>query len=431
MSSTVAQAAIKVEGLGKQYRIGVDKQLLNTHTLRDAVANSISGLFRGRQDSSKTPSGVVWALRDCTLSVKEGEIIGIIGRNGSGKSTLLKILSDIVEPTEGRAEIRGRVASLLEVGTGFHSELTGRENVFLNGAMLGMKRYEVQRNFSKIVEFAGIGDYIDTPVKRYSSGMYTRLGFAVAAHLEPEVLIVDEVLAVGDYEFQQRCIGRMKEVGQGGRTVLFVSHNMAAVESLCNRCVLLDSGRLAMEGEPHDLTREYRRRLSEVGNQSFAKLDQVEGASRTQRLLQSACMVDDRGDLTTAIPVSRAFEIRIGVRAETKLDNIVFVVRIDNTFGGRVLTLRSPLKDTDCREVQGELEVVCKVNEFPLAPGSYTVGLAMLHRKQVIDEVPNALTLTVTEGDIFGEARGAPAGMVVARSDWSVGTPTQRPATLA
>ncbi|HEX5324452.1 MAG TPA: ABC transporter ATP-binding protein, partial [Capsulimonadaceae bacterium] len=231
----MSTTAIRVQGLGKRYKIGAVKDAARYSTLRDVIATKVANIVRGNGSGTETTQHV-WALRDFELNIDEGEVVGIIGKNGSGKSTLLKILSDIVEPTEGFAAIRGRVASLLEVGTGFHGELTGRENVYLNGAILGMQRWEVQKNFDKIVEFSGIGQYIDTPVKRYSSGMYLRLAFAVAVHLEPHVLVVDEVLAVGDFEFQQRCIGRMKEVGQGGRTVLFVSHSMGAVESLCSRC---------------------------------------------------------------------------------------------------------------------------------------------------------------------------------------------------
>jgi len=231
--------AIRVERLGKQYRIGT----LNSQryqTLRDAI----TGVFD--RSARSAVSGRIWALKDVSFEVRQGQVLGIIGRNGAGKSTLLKILSRVTQPTEGFGEIRGRVGSLLEVGTGFHPELTGRENIYLNGAILGMKRREIERKFDEIVEFAEVGAFIDTPVKRYSSGMYLRLAFAVAAHLEPEILVVDEVLAVGDAEFQRKCLGKMSDVAQEGRTVLFVSHNMSAILRLTQEALVIEKGRLKL-----------------------------------------------------------------------------------------------------------------------------------------------------------------------------------------
>jgi lipopolysaccharide transport system ATP-binding protein len=234
------QPVIRVDRLGKQYRIGT----LNDQRYR-TLRDSISGLFR-RGERATTPAGRIWALREVSFDIHQGQVIGIIGRNGAGKSTLLKLLSRVTDPTEGSGEIHGRVGSLLEVGTGFHPELTGRENIFLNGAILGMHRHEIAHKFDEIVEFAEVGQFIDTPVKRYSSGMYLRLAFAVAAHLEPEILVVDEVLAVGDAEFQRKCLGKMSDVAQAGRTVLFVSHNMSAILRLTQETLVLEKGRLKM-----------------------------------------------------------------------------------------------------------------------------------------------------------------------------------------
>ena len=248
------EVAIRVEGLGKRYRIG---ELQSYKALRDTLTRAVSAPFRatasifsGRRpaDTTRPSRHSIWALKDVSMEIKHGEVVGIIGRNGAGKSTLLKILSRITEPTEGYAEVRGRVGSLLEVGTGFHPELTGRENVYLNGAILGMKKREINRKFDEIVAFAEIERFLDTPVKFYSSGMYVRLAFSVAAHLEPEILLVDEVLAVGDAEFQRRCLGKMQDVAGAGRTVIFVSHNMAAVQRLCSRAVLLEGGGVAHSG---------------------------------------------------------------------------------------------------------------------------------------------------------------------------------------
>jgi lipopolysaccharide transport system ATP-binding protein len=250
----MSDIAIKVQNLGKEYFIGAEQNRFQK-TLRESLMDSIAAPFRKRSKSPRSNS--FWALKDVNFEIKQGAVVGIIGRNGAGKSTLLKILSRITEPTTGEIEIVGRVGSLLEVGTGFHHELTGRENVYLNGAILGMKRSDISRKFDEIIAFAGTEKFLDTPVKYYSSGMYMRLAFAVAAHLEPEILIVDEVLAVGDAEFQEKCLGKMNEVAHQGRTVLFVSHNMNAVRKLCNHCIWLVKGERFDEGDPNDLVSRY------------------------------------------------------------------------------------------------------------------------------------------------------------------------------
>jgi lipopolysaccharide transport system ATP-binding protein len=250
---TSSDRVVECDQLAKQYRIGERQRY---RTLRETIVRATSQWFSGR-GNAEPPS--IWALDGVSFDMHRGDVLGIIGRNGAGKSTLLKILSRITKPTRGRAVIRGRVGSLLEVGTGFHAELTGRENIFLNGAILGMKRHEIVRRFDEIVEFAEIGDFLDTPVKRYSSGMYMRLAFAVAAHLEPEILIVDEVLAVGDALFQKKCLGKMSAASQEGRTVLFVSHNMLAIQTLCGRAVWLDQGRLRENGPARDVVHHYMR----------------------------------------------------------------------------------------------------------------------------------------------------------------------------
>ena len=254
----MSSAIISVEHVSKLYRL--HHQTRERYTaLRDVLTNKVKGLFRPQTSDLRpqTSEEDFWALNDVSFTVKRGEVVGIIGRNGAGKSTLLKILSRITEPTKGRVTLRGRVASLLEVGTGFHPELTGRENIFLNGAILGMTRAEMRRKFDEIVAFAEVEKFLDTPVKRYSSGMYVRLAFAVAAHLDPEILIVDEVLAVGDAEFQKKCLGKMQDVAKGGRTVLFVSHNMAAVQALCSRAIYLQAGAIKAFGEVDLLVSQY------------------------------------------------------------------------------------------------------------------------------------------------------------------------------
>jgi len=289
--------AIRAVGLGKRYELG--RTLRRDRTLRESLAEGVGQVFRAVRGGDRGEEGTLWALRDVSFEVREGEAVGLVGGNGAGKSTLLKLLSRVTMPTAGRAEIHGRVGSLLEVGTGFHPDLTGRENVLLNGAILGMRRSEIERKFDEIVAFAEVERFLDTPVKRYSSGMYLRLAFAVAAHLEPEVLLVDEVLAVGDAAFQRKCLGKMGDVAASGRTVVFVSHNMDAVLRLCTRAILLERGRVTDDGRSADVVAAYlgvdrgagasgvRRQIVEGGRNAEAQLrgllgieDVLEGATR-------------------------------------------------------------------------------------------------------------------------------------------------------
>jgi lipopolysaccharide transport system ATP-binding protein len=254
----VSDITIKVENLGKRYRIGT----IGTYkTIRETMVNLFTKPFSRREDAVVSAKDYIWALKDVSFEVKKGQVLGVIGKNGSGKSTLLKVLSRIIYPTEGQAEIHGHVGSLLEVGTGFHPELTGRENILLNAAILGMKKVDVKRNMEQIIDFAGdvVRNFIDTPVKRYSSGMYVRLAFAVAAYFNPEVLIVDEVLAVGDAAFQSKCLGTMEDIAKSGRTVVFVSHSMAAIQQLCTRAIYLDSGRIIKDGKTEEVTQMYNK----------------------------------------------------------------------------------------------------------------------------------------------------------------------------
>jgi len=313
--------AISIEKLGKKYRLGQ----VHTYLLSERIGHGLHSIFRKlRRGSPVTNSSQnssvneLWALKDLSMTIQEGEVIGIIGKNGAGKSTLLKILSRITEPTTGQISFEGRVGSLLEVGTGFHQELTGRENIFLNGAILGMSRAEIQKKFDEIVDFSEIERFLDTPVKRYSSGMYVRLGFAVAAHLEPEILIVDEVLAVGDVQFQKKCLGKMENVAKEGRTVLFVSHNMSAIRDLCKRAVCLDSGRCVEDGEVNAVVSKYLQKNANSiheavwedprtapGNQKVrlhrARLAMDEGHSRQpEGVLNHDPAHDGRGDTSAA-----------------------------------------------------------------------------------------------------------------------------------
>jgi lipopolysaccharide transport system ATP-binding protein len=301
----MGDVAIRVDDLSKLYRIGL---------ARTDFGSTISKILRRPRASEITPgnsnSDAFWALKDVSFEVKRGEVVGIIGRNGAGKSTLLKLLSRIIEPTTGRAEIHGRVGSLLEVGTGFHPELTGRDNIYLNGAILGMKRVEIRRKFDEIVAFADIERFLDTPVKRYSSGMYVRLAFAVAAHLEPEVLIVDEVLAVGDGAFQKKCLSKMEEVGQHGRTVLFVSHSMPAITRLCQRAILFEEGRLVREGPSHFVVSSYI--SSGLGTTSVREwIDPEKAPGGEVARLRAVRVLTEEGEIAEAMDIRRPVTIEM------------------------------------------------------------------------------------------------------------------------
>jgi lipopolysaccharide transport system ATP-binding protein len=300
----MAHTSIQVDSIGKRYRLGGEASF-QYRTLRDSIASTFS-----RKPSGEPDRRELWALRDVSFDVAEGEALGLIGPNGAGKSTLLKILSRITEPTEGKISLYGRVASLLEVGTGFHPELTGRENIYLNGAILGMKRSEITRDFDSIVEFAGIERFVDTPVKRYSSGMYVRLAFAVAAHLTPEILLVDEVLAVGDAEFQRRCLGRMSEVARSGRTVIFVSHNLSSIARLCPRTVLLDHGTVAAIGPSRDVIGRYLARGGGDSSWDLREWPQREGTGRAK--IVKLEVLDATGSrLVSAVRFGEDFRLRI------------------------------------------------------------------------------------------------------------------------
>jgi lipopolysaccharide transport system ATP-binding protein len=315
--------AIEAEALSKRYRIGQMQAAYGT--LRDSMARAAARL-RGRIEPHERQE--IWALRDVSFSVREGEVLGVIGRNGAGKSTLLKVLTRITAPTSGRAVIRGRVGSLLEVGTGFNPELTGRENVFLNGSILGMKRREIQRKFDDIVEFSGIEKFIDTPVKRYSSGMYVRLAFSVAAHLEPEILLVDEVLAVGDAEFQQRCLGRMEDFSGTGRTVLFVSHNMQTINQLCERTIWLDGGTIVADGDPSDVVTQYLMHSSYTSGSEISWPDDESAPGDDLARLLAARIVDENWNTVDTIDVRDPVGIEIRYRVLRKGPPVFAKIRV-------------------------------------------------------------------------------------------------------
>ena len=426
--------AIKVENLSKSYLVGHNAAKAERYTaLRDVIARNARDLARktrdmihGRPIIQGDEVEEFWALKDIDFEIQQGDRVGIIGRNGAGKSTLLKILSRITEPTTGRITINGRVASLLEVGTGFHPELTGRENIFLNGAILGMSRKEIQKKFDEIVDFAEVEKFLDTPVKRYSSGMYVRLAFAVAAHLEPEILIVDEVLAVGDTQFQKKCLGKMEEVGRNGRTVLFVSHNMDAVQRLCSEAIVLSSGYKGFEGESASAIEHYMR-LATKDTNGYADLQNHAG--RSKDMIPIAISVGIRNGESTkdyARCITSGRDVFFDIHANSNLNSIdLMQIGISNMQGQRILTVSSHHCATeDSVKLVGDGVITCHIPSLPLAPGDYSATV-MLGRRvppHNLDYIENALTFSVEMGDYFGTGTGPlpGQGFIVQRSNWEV-----------
>jgi lipopolysaccharide transport system ATP-binding protein len=363
----MSDTAIRIEGLGKQYRIGGKKERYKT--LRDTLTDALVSPFR----RAAKPDETIWALKDVSCEIKHGELVGVIGSNGAGKSTLLKILSRITEPTEGYAEIHGRVGSLLEVGTGFHAELTGRENIYLNGAILGMKKAEIDAKFDEIVAFSEVEKFIDTPVKHYSSGMYLRLAFAVAAHLEPEILLVDEVLAVGDAAFQKKCLGKMGDVASQGRTVLFVSHNMAAVQQLTRTSLLLHKGRLISEGLSEEVMQHY---LHVSMDHSTAVYHVDQGHRRRASLPRQVefLTLELENYPTKLVPADAEIRIRITVQGNESVESFRFsmtIFRVDGTPVGNFFAPEiHPINKGEVATFSMELY------DLRLAPGRYYCSLA-------------------------------------------------------
>lgn len=370
----MSDIAIRAEGLSKQFRIGENTE--RYRTLRDAVVNAAGApvrwakSLRGRKGGKPARNNMVWALKDVSFEIPRGAVVGVIGRNGAGKSTLLKILSRITEPTQGHAEIHGRVGTLLEVGTGFHLELTGRENTYLNGAILGMRRAEIDRKFDEIVEFAGTGKFIDTPVKHYSSGMHLRLAFAVAAYLEPEILLVDEVLAVGDAEFQKKCIGKMSDIAADGRTVLFVSHNLAAVKELCNTGLLLHQGQVTHYGSIGETLNKYGESLYAAVN------DDTPHSGRWRQIEINGQPQTKQVEITPEQPM----EITGFLDASKELRTSRLFLIIDDSMGNTLVHHRIDMESVlrENRDMASRLAITAKLPPLWLAPNVYSLYFKLI-----------------------------------------------------
>jgi len=405
----MSNIVIAAENLSKSYLVGHQSAQRESYTaLRDVLAREVrnfarKGLdfIRGREIVQGDEVEEFWALRDVSFEVSQGEVLGIIGRNGAGKSTLLKILSRITEPTRGRVTIRGRVASLLEVGTGFHPELTGRENIHLNGAILGMTQREIRKKFDEIVAFAEVEQFLDTPVKRFSSGMYVRLAFSVAAHLEPEILVVDEVLAVGDVSFQKKCLGKMGDISSGGRTVLLVSHNMAAIANLCNKCLLLKSGEIRSSGRAQSVIENYLDDGEElVSSNLSSRMDRMgNGVLR----FESVELQDING---TPITITRSGDsIRIVLRYRSPstrgLRNVHFSLTVYSAMQENLFYLSTAVSGDYFENLSQKGAIICYLPRLPLRGGTYTINVFSIVAGEIADWVQGASRLTVEDGDFF------------------------------
>lgn len=444
----MASTIINTKNLSKQYRIGRKEEghknfremlvdgatapIRNFRRLRsltrfDEKRVDAAKKFRDEQAplNGSSDEDVIWALRDISFEVKQGEVLGIIGRNGAGKSTLLKILSRITEPSSGDVWLYGRVSSLLEVGTGFHPELSGRENIFLNGAILGMKRLEIERKFEEIVAFADIEKFIDTPVKYYSSGMHVRLAFAVAAHLEPEILLIDEVLAVGDAAFQKKCLGKMENIAKEGRTVLFVSHNMGAITSLCTRCLLIDNGCLVFSGPPRSVVEEYLSKSSTYSSLPFSERKDRRGNGRVR--FTDVSVLNDRLESVNYVTSGQdiSISIELDMDGSQELKNAYIQIAFSGVLGQPLFVCLSRVTEGGVLTLTPGSRILCHIPHLPLLPGTYTYSIwCKVGRPPgtLEDSVSEAGKLIVAEGDFFGTGKLQPDqfGNFIVMNKWSI-----------
>ena len=404
-------SVIVVENLSKSYRLGQVGTGTLTNDLKVWWAKRLGMpnplLKIGQEEHGNRDGEEVWALKDVSFQVEQGEVLGIIGRNGAGKSTLLKILSRVTAPTSGEVKVKGRIASLLEVGTGFHPELTGRENIYLNGAILGMSKQEVSRKFDEIVDFAEVDKFIDTPVKRYSSGMYVRLAFAVAAHLEPEILLVDEVLAVGDVEFQKKCLGKMGDVAKEGRTVLFVSHNMAAIQQLCTFTITMSNGSICYSGDTKEAVDKYLSRAPLPARFRSNKEEPLAINSTKKFKLENISFSNDQHSKEIVASGSDLF-INLQLYSEEVIRKLVVTLGINDNNGTRLSVLHSKLAGYELSQVDKNLKVTCQIKELKLLPGKYSIDVKIYNDLEMLIWAENAIELIVDSGNVLKSGKIPP-----------------------
>jgi lipopolysaccharide transport system ATP-binding protein len=411
----MSKIAIKVHSLSKKYDIVVGEY--HHDTLRDQISDTVRSVFRSN-GHYRAKNTTFWALKNLSFAVNAGEVVGVIGKNGAGKSTLLKILSRITAPTSGYADIYGRVSSLLEVGTGFHGELTGRENIYLNGAILGMKKAEIDRKFDEIVAFSEIEKFIDTPVKRYSSGMYVRLAFAVGAHLEPEILIVDEVLAVGDSAFQKKCLGKMEGMAQEGRTVLFVSHNMTAVQALCSRALYLAQGQIAADCSALEAVKCYYDAFNDATLLSLAERSDRHGDGRLR--FTAYWMEDKRGARMSNAITGEDVRFCFAYRATKALRNVHVAFNLQEQVGNPIVNCNTAAVGQDFATVPERGVFVCEIKKFPLRASQYVGNLLCEVQDVLADWVQGAIAAEVIDGDFYGTGMLPDQGKFLLPQDWAV-----------
>jgi lipopolysaccharide transport system ATP-binding protein len=402
---------LKAENISKQYRLGS----VGSGTLKDDIARwwykslgKEDPLLKIGETNDRTQKGnsdYVWAIKDINFEVQQGEVLGIIGRNGAGKSTLLKILSKVTAPTTGQVKVNGRIASLLEVGTGFHPELTGRENIYLNGAILGMRKHEITKQLDEIIEFAGVERYINTPVKRYSSGMYVRLAFAVAAHLQPEILIIDEVLAVGDSEFQKKCLGKMKDISMQGRTILFVSHNIAAIQNLCQKGIFLENGSISSYGNINDVVHDYIK----INNDDNTPLREISKRSGNGNLkftdvlifpISSSGQIETFGGLL--------IELHFEILQDIKINQYKIDLAINNYVGDRVSWMSTDLINSNL-DINSK-KIAFQINYLPFSPGEYTINIYAEINNDLADWLTEIMPFRIIEKDYYDSGKLVPPG---------------------
>ena len=397
--------AIEVDRLSKCYRVAQDGGSYGYRTLRESLLGwATAPLRRWRAGGAEPDAEEFWALKDVSFAVKPGEVTAVVGRNGAGKSTLLKLLAQITRPTSGEVRLWGRVGSLLEVGTGFHPELTGRENVYLNGSILGMTRREIRKKFDEIVAFAGVETFLDTPVKRYSSGMYVRLAFAVAAHLEPEILLVDEVLAVGDQGFQKKCLGKMGEISHGGRTVLLVSHNLPMVARLSSSAVWIDHGRLRRHGPAADVINAYCAHIEGTteGRTSAPLLDHPSRRRGAPAILKNIALFDGFTNPVSGVPLGGDLVVEVELTGLAGQSDTRVVLDIADTFGTRLAQAHSHVQSALDLSGMDEARVRCLLSDVRLLPGDYVLGVAVEDCDDVLDRIEGAIGFTVEPADLYG-----------------------------
>lgn len=406
---------IKVTSVSKKYNLGTKKPY---DTLRDSVSEKLSNIFKPKEQE------VFWALRDISFTLGNGEMLGVIGGNGAGKSTLLKVLSRITPPTRGEIEIGGRIASLLEVGTGFHPELSGRENIYFNGSLLGMSRIEINHKFNDIVDFAGISKFIDVPVKRYSSGMYVRLAFSVAAHLESEILLIDEVLAVGDYEFQKKCIGKMGDIsGKQGRSIIFVSHNMSLVSKLCKRSIFLDSGKIIYSGETDKVINKY---LNSKINKNMSLKNRKDRIGSGEVKIKKIYIIDESGKVVSNINTKGRCSFVLEYESITIIKSLLVGFIIRNSQGTPIFIQHNRLYGKTFDIQTGSGKFTCQFKDFPVLPGNYFLTYSLMPHLgkggEYVDSIENAFSFVVKDNGFYPtwELPNNEHGLILSEAKWNI-----------